>query len=348
MLHLNSDRQKILLFRPDHLGDVLLTNPAMHAIRKGFPEAHLSILVASWSAGLLEGNPDPDEVIVCDLPWLDRTPNRSWRPLLSHLRKLRARKFDRIVNFRVAAKSACFSRLCGGRERWGFDLPKSRWAWTHTVSYTPRRHIVDSYMDLARALGAPPMAPRFRIFPDRVDLAPVGGLTEGSPPVVLGVTAGDRDKFWQVDRWAAVADHIAGRGFRVLINGGPSEGDYVDSVLRCVRCEATGLVGRLNLLQFAALLRDSLCLVAVDSFPVHLAVAVDTPVIALFGATSSRQWGPYPNAQPNRVVEPPPHVPRDAKAMLHIEVPHVTEAFDALVADIGTGNRPVLSGRSPA
>ena len=192
------------------------------------------------------------------------------------------------------------------------------------------------------------MAPRFRIFPDRVDLAPVGGLTEGSPPVVLGVTAGDRDKFWQVDRWAAVADHIAGRGFRVLVNGGPSDGDYVDSVLSCVRGEATGLVGRLNLLQFAALLRDSLCLVAVDSFPVHLAVAVDTPVIALFGATSSRQWGPYPNAQPNRVVEPPPHVPRDAKAMLHIEVPHVTEAFDALVADIGTGNRPVLSGRSPA
>ena len=330
----SSAAEKILLVRPDHLGDVLLTTPALHALRRGRPEAHISLVVGSWSAGLLRGNPDVDEVIVCDLPWLARSGGGNWAALLSTLRQLRARRFDRIVSFRVAAKAACFSRLCSGGQRWGFDVAKSRWAWTHRVPYDWHGHVVDNYMELVKAIGAEPMPPRFRLFPETADQSAVAAFVDDTPIVVLGVTAGHADKFWLPERWAAVGDHLAAAGFRVLISGGSSEGEYVEAVRQGMGGAATPLVGTFNLLQFAGLLQRSFCLVTLDSFPMHVGAAVGVPVIALMGATSSSQWGPYDTGRPRLVIEPPPEVPRNAQAMQWISIEHVIEGFEQIRAQV--------------
>lgn len=325
----NSER--ILLFRPDHFGDVLHTTPVLHAIRRAFPDAHLSILIGSWAAPLFKGNPDPDDIILCNLPWLDRGGHPTWRPLPSIIRKIRAQKFDRILNFRVAAKAAGFSRLLGGRERWGFDVKKSAWAWTHTVHLDRTRHVVDNYMALAKAIGVQDLTVQFRVFPESEDLAPVHDFLKDAPPtVVLGPTSGHPQKSWLSDRWATVGDHMAERGFRVLLNGGPSEGSQIDAVQSAMKHPAESLVGRFSVLQLAELLKQSAALITLDSFPMHLAAAVGTPIVALFGATDSKMWGPYPGPQPQRIVEPPPDVPRNAEVMHWIQVEHVIDAFDPL------------------
>ena len=189
------------------------------------------------------------------------------------------------------------------------------------------------------------MPPRLRLFLDAGDVARADTLLgEGPPPVVIGVTAGHPDKVWPPDRWARVADYIAGRGFRVLFGGAPSEVEQIEAVRRRMQRDSETLAGALSLRQFAALLKRCLCLVTLDSAPMHIAVAVGAPVIALFGATSSRQWGPYPNGRPTIVVEPPREIPRNAEAMRWIEVHHVTGAFDRLIAQIdvqsgGAGSR---------
>ncbi|GEM_PF-1866115 len=344
------DRKKILLFRPDHIGDLLLTTPALYALRKAYPEAHLSILVGSWAAALLKGNPDIDEIIVCDLPWLDRGPNPSWRPLLPIIRQIRSQKYDAILNFRIAAKAAAFSRLLGAKERWGFDIQKSRWAWTHTVPFSEEQHVVDNYMSLVKALGVADKEEQhvgdkymhlrgalgfsdvhFCIFPEEEDLSTVDEFMQNSPPaVVLGVTSGRIDKSWLPDRWAAVADHLVECGFRILFNGSPSEGTEIQAVQSHMNHKSESLVGRFSLLQFAGLLKKCAAIITLDSFPMHLAAAVRTPTIALMGANSSQQWGPYPGKHPSIVVEPPPEIPRNDQAMKWIQINHVIDAFDRL------------------
>lgn len=326
--------EKILLVRPDHLGDLLLTTPALHALRRGRPKAFISIMVGSWAASLLRGNPDVDEVIVCDLPWLVRAQGGGWAAMGATLRRLRARRFDQIVSFRVAAKAALFSRLCGGGQRWGFDVAKSRWAWTHQVAYNWNGHVVDNYIDLVKAIGAVSAPPCFRLFPETADQGAVAAFIDDTPVVVLGVTAGHADKFWLPQRWAAVGDHIAAAGFRVLIGGGPTEGEYVEAVRQGMRSAAASLVGTFDLLQFAGLLQRSFCLVTLDSFPMHLGAAVGVPLVALFGATSSRQWGPYDTGRPRLVIEPPPQIPRSAAAMQWISVDHVIEGFEQIRAQV--------------
>ncbi len=324
-------REKILIFRPDHIGDLLLTTPAVYALRKARPDAHISILVGSWSAALLKGNSDLDDILICDLPWLDRGANASWRPLLPIIRQIRSKQFDRVLNFRVAAKSAAFSRLLRAKERWGFDVLKSRWAWTHVVPYDPNQHVADNYMALARALGSEDPSVHFRIFPEAVDLSGVDEFMRHSPPaVVLGITSGRPDKSWLPDRWAQVADHIARDGFRILLNGGPTEEADVQKVQSLMHHPAEGLVGRFSLLQFAALLKRCAAIITLDSFPMHLAAALGIPTIALFGANISTEWGPYPGKHPGIVVEPPPEMPRNARAMQWIQVAHVIDAYDRL------------------
>ncbi|MFT5366740.1 MAG: heptosyltransferase-3 [Candidatus Latescibacterota bacterium] len=324
------NNQKILIFRPDHLGDMLLTTPAIYALRQTYPEAHISVLAGSWTTSILKGNPDINDIITCNLPWLDRTGNPSWRPLPKAIRQIRAQKFDHIFNFRVAAKAAAFSRLLSGKKRWGFDVAKSSWAWTNTVHFDPTVHVVDNYMALMQAAGVSEAPVQFRIFPKSEDLSPVNQLLTDLPPaVVLGITSGRPDKAWMPERWASVADHIAEQGFQILLNGGPSEGAEIDAVQAHMKHQAISLIGKFSLLQFAGLLKKCRAMITIDSFPMHMAAAVEIPTIAIMGANSSQMWGPYPGTYPRIVVEPPPEIPRDDKAMATIQPSRVIEAFDS-------------------
>ena len=325
-------REKILIFRPDHIGDLLLTTPAIYALRKAKPRAHIGVLTSSWSSPILMGNPDIDDILICDLPWLDRGENPSWLPLLPTIHQIRSQQYDHILNFRIAAKAAAFSRLLGAKERWGFDVLKSRWAWTHTAPYDPNRHVVDNYMALARTYTRSEDTPvHFRIFPETADLSAVDEFMHNSPPaVVLGVTSGRPDKSWLPDRWATVADHIAKDGFRILLNGGPTEETDVQMVQSLMHHPAENLVGRFSLLQFAGLLKRCAAIITLDSFPMHLAAALGIPTIALFGANSSTLWGPYPGNYPRIIVEPPPEIPRNAQAMQWIQTTRVIDAYNRL------------------
>lgn len=324
------NNQKILIFRPDHLGDMLLTTPAIFALRQAYPNAHITLLSGTWAAPILKGNPDINTHITCNLPWLDRTGAPSWSPIPSIIRQVRAQNFDHVFNFRVAAKAAAFSRVLGAKERWGFDVSKSAWAWTQKIPFHENQHVVDNYMTLMKAAGVENTHVQFRIFPETEDLTPVDQLLDNLPPaVVLGVTSGRPDKAWMPDRWAKVADHISEQGFQVLLNGGPSEGSEIDKVQSLMKHQAVSLVGKFSLLQFAGLLKKCRAMLTLDSFPMHMGAAVQIPTIAIMGANSSLQWGPYPGAYPRIVVEPPPEVPRDEKAMATIQPERVIEAFNS-------------------
>jgi predicted lipopolysaccharide heptosyltransferase III len=296
----------ILVFRPDHIGDVILTTPVFQALRLGFPHAHIAVLIGSWARDILSGNPDVDETIICNLPGLARAGKARWKVAIAVMNQLRRRRFDAIVNLRTAASTASFSRLCGGETRWGFDVPKARWAWTHSIPFDPTRHVVDAALDLVGAMDCPFSGPaNLRLFPDEQARQQAALLLEEiSPPfVILHQGAGYPAKLWEADRWHQVADWIAERGFSPVFSGSPAEKDAIDQIRRRMIHPSFNLAGRCDLMSFAEIIGRSSCMVTVDSASMHMAVAMRTPVVALFGPTASRRWGPYPNGCTNIVIE---------------------------------------------
>jgi len=333
-----AEKQNILLVRPDHIGDLILTTPALHALRSALPDAHITIVVGSWSASILNGNPDPNEIMICDLPWLARGTTASWNAVIGTLKDIRPRHYDHILSFRVAAKAALFSRLCGGNRRWGFNVAKSRWAWTDAVEFHSTQHVVDNYLNLvsncvSSILGefAPEPLAKFSLYPTEEDEAHIDEiLAESDPPIILGVTSGRPEKAWRADRWAEVADHVVTSGYPVAFSGAPSEAREIESVREQMKQPSQSLVGMISVIQFAALLKRCPGIITLDSSAVHFATAVRTPTIALYGSTSSTQWGPYPTGQPTIAVEPPLEIPRNSRIMDWIQVHHVADAFDQL------------------
>ena len=216
----------ILVFRPDHIGDVILTTPALQALRRGFPEAHIAVLIGSWARDILAGNPDIDETIICNLPGLVRGGRARWGTPLALMQRLRRRRFDAIINPRTAASTAFFSRLCGGATRWGFDLPKARWAWTHSIAFAPTRHIVDAGLDLVGAMNCPLLdSPKLRLFPDDQARRQAALLLEDipSPFIILHQGAGHPGKIWEADRWTQLGNWIADRGHTPVFSGSPDD-----------------------------------------------------------------------------------------------------------------------------
>ena len=296
----------ILVFRPDHIGDVILTTPALQALRRGFPEAHIAVLIGSWARDILAGNPDIDETIICNLPGLVRGGRARWGTTLALMHRLRRRRFDAIINPRTAASTAFFSRLCGGATRWGFDLPKARWAWTHSIAFEPTRHIVDAGLDLVGAMNCPLLdSPKLRLFPDDQARRQAALLLEDipSPFIILHQGAGHPGKIWEADRWTQLGNWIAERGHTPVFSGSPDEMAPIDQIRHHMAHPSANLAGRCDLMTFAEIIGHSRCMVTVDSASMHMSVAMRTPVVALFGPTASRRWGPYPNGRLNIVVE---------------------------------------------
>ncbi|OGW67812.1 MAG: lipopolysaccharide heptosyltransferase II [Nitrospirae bacterium RIFCSPLOWO2_02_FULL_62_14] len=292
----NVDHRRILFIKPSSLGDIVHALPTLAALRRRFPQAHIAWLVKRQWAGLLERVEGLDRV------WAVGPGIAGW---LSEIPRLHAERFDLAVDLQGLFRSACLARLAGCPERVGFANGRegSPWFYTHQVAVpTPEMHAVDRYLLAAEALGAArPETPQFqfKMAPaDREQVSAVlsqAGVRDGSPWVAMNVSARWPTKRWPEEYFAAVAGrlHQEGAGPVVLI-GGPDDRADAQRVKTLVKTfsiiDVTGLTP-LGLLP--ALLQSASVLLTNDSGPMHVAAAVGTPVVALFGPTSPVRTGPY-------------------------------------------------------
>jgi heptosyltransferase I len=288
--------RRMLFIKPSSLGDIVHALPTLAALRQQSPQAHIAWLVKRQWADLLERVEGIDRV------WPVGPGLAGW---LSEIPRLRAEKFDLAVDLQGLFRSAIMARLAGCPERIGFANGRegSPLFYTQRVAVpTPDMHAVDRYLLVADALGAArPAAPqfRFRISPaDREQVASVlgrAGLRTGAPWIAMNVSARWPTKRWPVESFAVVADrlHQEGAGPVVLV-GGPDDRADAQRVKTLVKTssiiDVTGLTP-LGLLP--ALLQSASVLLTNDSGPMHVAAAVGTPVVALFGPTSRIRTGPY-------------------------------------------------------
>jgi lipopolysaccharide heptosyltransferase II len=313
---------RLLVIRPDHIGDLLFTTPALRALRAAYPQAHIAALVGPWGADIVRRNPCLDEVITCDFPWFSRRPKTSplkpYHLLWTEARRLRGRGFDLALNLRFDFWwGALLAYLAGIPRRVGYDITECRPFLTDAVTYTPSRHEVRQNLTLvehvARPVGAIsdaplgqppldfPLSDEERAFA-RQWLA-AHGLVEGEV-VAIHPGAGAAVKLWPAERWAAVADALAWRyGCRILLTGSASERPLAEAIRTRMRTQPLLVTGETTLGQLAALFATCRLVLGVDSGPLHLAVAVGVPTVHLFGPVGPALFGPWGDAARHAVVQ---------------------------------------------
>ena len=293
--------ERIVLLRTDRLGDVLLNLPTAYALRRTFPGVRVTLVVRPPIRDLLTGHPDVDDLLTYD----DKgNPDFNWRRTDRLARKLRPHHFDAafVANPKRELHVAVF--LAGIPIRVGYHR---KWACllTHTVedrhALLPL-HQAELNMTLLEAINLKMETPSLRLPVATQELVAVRGLLvrhgveETSRIIGLHPWSSNPAKQWPADQFRAVASGLTAQGFTVLLIGGEEERAQAERFLEPLRGRVCNLTGRLNLRQLAAVLVCCRALVTNDSGPMHLAAAVGTPTVALFGHGTSggpRRWGPW-------------------------------------------------------
>lgn len=290
----------VLVIRPDHLGDVLVSTPAIHALRLRFPNARLVCAVGPWAAPVLAGNPDVDEVVPLALPWLDRRPVRTgWWRMLSTVGILRRRRFDLSVDLRPDPRGVWVSWLIGARRRLGSGHKGGGFFLTDHVPWAGEAHAIDLALRIAERLGAPAADRRLRLAVSAGARGRSRRLLAGSVPsgpgllVAVAPVAGHGIN-WTATQWReACAALVERTAARLVFLGGREAAGMVEEVRAGLPGLHGSLAGRTSVEGLAAVLGEVALLVALDSGVRHVAAAVGTPVVFLRpGANSSVVWGP--------------------------------------------------------
>jgi heptosyltransferase I len=297
--------ERILIVKLSAIGDIIHTLPAVAALRRAYPDAWLAWMVERAGAGLLRGNPDLDELITVD--------THAWRANywmgLRHAwyvtRHLRRASFDLCIDFQGLLKSALFTYLSGAPQRLGFPRQMCReplsavFTNLHGPIVDPSLHVVDQLMELLQPIGVATAERRFTIplteadehFAERVWRE--SGLRSDVPVVVLYPGAAWETKRWGELNFARLNDALIRRlQVRTLLTWGPGEEPLIQRVVRAT-AYTPAIAPATTLLQLAALIARGRAFVGGDTGPLHLAAAVGTPTVALFGPSDPRRNGPY-------------------------------------------------------
>jgi lipopolysaccharide heptosyltransferase II len=318
-----SDYRHILFIKPSSLGDIVHAMPTLAALRRGHPSARVTWLVKRQWAGLVERIDGVDRV------WAVDPGVKGW---LSQVPSLRAEHFDVAVDLQGLFRSAVMGWLSGAPHRVGFANARegSPWWYNQSVAVpTAEMHAVDRYLLVAKAMGAEhPGAAEFRFRIPQSDSDEVArllgraGVGPGTNWVAMNVSARWPTKRWPAASFAAVADQLNEGGFGpVLFIGGPEDRPVINVVSGMMKTRAINIAGAPAVGLLPALLNQAAILITNDSGPMHIAAAVATPVLALFGPTSQVRTGPYGTGHCVLTSEVPcrPCFSRSCRNQVHLE-----------------------------
>ncbi len=305
--------KRILVVKLSDIGDVLTATPALRALRESFPAARLDTLVPPNSAPVLAESPLVDDVIVFDKFQYD-SPIDAFKPsslaaLVRFARHLRRQRYDCLVILHHlttrwgALKYAALALASGAKIRVGLDNGRG-WFLTHRArdGGFGARHEVEYWLDVVGSIGARTENTSLEMtigennqIPSLLSPPYQGGARGGSPLVVIHPGSGGYSlaRRWSAQGFARVADALAeGHDARIVLVGTPADG--ISQVASLIRAEAVNLEGKTTLGQLAALLKRCNLFIGADSGVMHLAAAVGTPLVAIFGPSNHRAWGPWP------------------------------------------------------
>lgn len=302
---------RVAILKLSSLGDVIHALPVAHALRRHFPESNLTWVAEAREATILTGHPDLDEVLAVDTRrwrthiWTLAGAREVGTELSQVARRLRASGFDVALDLQGLIKSGFLAACTGAPLRVGFALghlrePLSALFTNRRVTPPPDAvHVVEQYLALLEPLGIADRQPVFNIplnrdAEQRIDAFLIAqGVKPRDRLVALNPGAGRPEKRWPVAHWKRLADRLALEdGVRPLVLWGPGEEALAEGVSQ--RDSTQPLQAPPTTLhELAALLRRVALVVAGDTGPLHLAAALGTPCLGLYGPTPAERNGPY-------------------------------------------------------
>ncbi|NCB40034.1 MAG: glycosyltransferase family 9 protein [Erysipelotrichia bacterium] len=292
----------ILIERFDGLGDLILSTPIFPALKQIFPEARVTLAVASWSAKLARLLPDVDEILVVDLPWVVGGGFHAWGNLLKNIRELRSRHFDLAIELRGDFRNILLQLMIKASWRAGFDITGCAFALSHVVPVAENHHSTDLVGEMLKNLAPEKsfdLKPRL-LLPSEVldagmELLRKRGVSENTSDkrcIVIHPGARWAGRQWTAEGNAGIADRLIENGHQVVITGTPAEREFTDRILSLMRQSPVSLVGSTDFYTYLGVLAAADLFIGVDSGPMHLASAIGKPTIALFGPARPEAVGP--------------------------------------------------------
>jgi len=303
--------EHILIVKLSAIGDVIHTLPSLNAIRRHYPHARITWLVEEAAAGLLEGHPALDRVLVSRRKhWLRGLRGSDRRQHLAEMaafvRKLRDTRYDMILDFQASLKGGALIALARGIRKIGYGkgLEHQEHSYLFLNEKVPavdmEIHALTRGLLMLAQIGIPirrieydlPVTGRDR---DQVGrLLSVAGIEPQAKLLAINPVAQWDTKLWDNRKFAVLADQLIERyAMPVVFSGGPADLPIIADIISDMRHKAVNLAGRTNLRELAALYEKTALLVSTDTGPMHLGAAVGIPVVALFGPTAPWRTGPF-------------------------------------------------------
>lgn len=306
---------RALVIKLRHHGDVLLASPVFSVLKNRAPHLEIDALVYADTAPMLTQHPAVSQVHGVDRGWKKLGRYARLAAELALLRRLRARRYDLVVHLTEATRGAWLARMLGPRFAVAPRTPGRPQFWpasfTHLYAQPAhaRRHTVERHLDALRRLGIQPGEDErgLTLVPGEPAETRVEGLLARHALAAqdfIHVHPGSRWLFkcWTAEKNAELIRRLHEAGRRVVLTGAPEarEGAFVEAIVAQAGVPVVNLAGQLSLKELAALTARAALFVGVDSAPMHIAAAMGTPVVALFGPSGDLEWGPW--RVPHRLI----------------------------------------------
>ncbi len=293
-MHKRAIFRKILVVKPSSLGDVVHSLPFLNAMKRCFPTAEIHWVIAKGLEGLLEGHPMIDKLIIINKDlWKNISKaGNTLKEILELYKQLRHEKYDLVVDLQGLLRSGLITGATHAPLRIGFSEARegSRFFYTNIVRGNRDIHAVDRYMKIAEALGcdAHDMVFSFPLSDNAGN--ETGKLANLGPYAVLVPGARWKTKIWPAKSFGKVASMLP---LRSVIIGASTDRALADEVVSHSGGKAVSMAGETSLRELTEIMRAAEVVITNDSGPMHIATALNVPVVAIFGPTSPVKTGPY-------------------------------------------------------
>jgi ADP-heptose:LPS heptosyltransferase len=322
-----SQTPRILLLRPDHLGDMLLVTPVLNALKAHAPDAHITMMVGPWSSEVVARHPAIDRLLTCPFPGFQRAAQRALAPyilLFGYARQLRRGHYDLAINLRPDFWwGAALLYLASIPHRVGYAIAPGTPFLTRSLQFhTPELATVSNLRLISvglELLGNQPLEESYTPAAYPLQFIPTTeertwvterlgkeGIDEETPIVVIHPGTGAAVKLWRAQAWANCTNALTSSlttpvPARIILTGSKSERPLLEEIAQGMTTPPV-MITDATVGQLAALLERAILVLGVDSGPLHLAVAQGTPTVAIFGPTDARIFGPWGDARRHIVI----------------------------------------------
>lgn len=310
--------KRVLIVKLLHHGDVLLTSPLFSVLKAHYPHLEVDALIYAETEAMLSQHPAISQLHL--VTRRHNSPDLKAYVQAEHrlFSTLRSRRYDLLIHLTENRRGLVLSHLLRPRYRVAYRYAQRSMLWqrsfTHLVPNAgPRRHTVEKHLDTLRRMGLQPSPQERRLVltipvADQQRVAAMltrEGIAAKSY-IHIHPTSRWLFKCWEPAKFAQTINLLRERGFPVVLTAAPdaTENEFIAHILARVEHPVVNLAGQLSLKELAAVTHQARCFVGVDSVPMHIAAAVQTPTVVLFGPSGEIEWGPW--QVPHRIITTAP------------------------------------------